>query len=449
MNNLYSKFSSFSVSFALGLFYFGAPLIYFFRDGLGLATNNMLFTVVFMVVPLFLVIPFRNFKVLYIPNKITLSLALLFLGLSFFCVHFHHVIDITRKQVIYETVVIFITLYCFILLSMTSFSELEEYFLDICLVLSFLGALGLLYFVATNPNYQLGMRASITFTQNGEENSGNPHIYSKGAFLGLIAAMVLLKRKSGLFVTFWQYANVFIYILVLGLTQAMSSILAAALAVFIFFLFNYKQMLRGTANFLKMPIAWVILGLIIGQVVALYAKYQKFIQLGISYIQFRIDKILTSFNEPAKPSFKSGPLADESADMRLHLLEVVQERFVENMIDGKYLHVLFGNGYKDLYVDVPVIEAFNSMGLLGFVLICIFLFQMLKYCIKEMRKPQSATTEFIAYGFIYFFVLCFTNGLIIDYNRWGFFALVCRFIPLALVYKKNELEAFQFKLDKA
>jgi hypothetical protein len=99
--------------------------------------------------------------------------------------------------------------------------------------------------------------------------------------------------------------------------------------------------------------------------------------------------------------------------------------------------LIFGNGYQDLYVDVPVVEAFNSLGLLGFILILTLLYQLSKFSILQIKNPESPTTEFIGYAFFYFLILSFTNGLIIDYNRWSFFVLVCRFLPLSASQFKN------------
>ena len=58
-----------------------------------------------------------------------------------------------------------------------------------------------------------------------------------------------------------------------------------------------------------------------------------------------------------------------------------------------------------------------------------FLWLMIKYCLREMKNPSSIIAEFTAYGFVYFFVFTFTNGLIMDYTRFTFFIMVCRFMP--------------------
>ncbi|SOE19970.1 hypothetical protein SAMN06298216_0469 [Spirosomataceae bacterium TFI 002] len=440
MNDLFSRFSSYATTFAISLFFFGAPVIYFFRDGLGLATNSMLFTVTFMVLPIFLVFPLRNYKLLYLPNRLTMGLSMLFLGYSLFCLYFHAIMGILFKVQIYETAIIGITMYMFLLFSMVSINELEKHFLKLCIGMSLLGAFGLLYHVYSNPSYVLGMRASIGFEVNGEENTGNPHIYSKGAFLGLVASLVMLKHNPNQIRKLYLYFAAFIFFVVIVLTQAMSTVLATGIFGLLFFFFNFRNIKNGTIRFLKKPIAWLLILIFTIQVGIFYKKYEKFIGIGYSYIEFRVGKILRSFNPSEELTFKTNTaIADESADMRLHLLEVVYEQMVENFDEGDYMALIFGNGYQDLYVDVPVIEAFNSLGLVGFVLILTLLFQLTRFSVREMRNPQTATTEFIAYAYLYFLVLCFTNGLIIDYNRWGFFVLVCRFLPLNILqYKRTK-----------
>lgn len=431
MSDLYSRFSTFVTNLALALFFFGAPVIYFFRDGLGLATNSMAFTVAFMVLPMFLIFPFRNFKVLHIPNRITLGLGLLYLGYSLFCLYFHSLLGLSFKVKIYETAVISITIYMFFLLSLVSINELEKHFLKLCVTISLLGAIALLFHIYSNPSYVLGMRASIGFTVDGEENTGNPHIYSKGAFFGLVASLVMLKYNPKVIRTIYLYFTAFTFFLVVVLTQAMSTVLATGVFMFFFLIFNFKNIKNGSIRFLKKPIAWLLIIVLSVQLAISYKKYEKFISLGYSFIEFRVNKILLSFNPPEELSFKKNVvMADDSADNRLFLLEVVHEKMLENLDEGKIFALLFGNGYQDLYVDVPVVEAFNSLGLVGLLIILTLLFQMARFSFKEMRNPQTATTEFIAYAFLYFLILCFTNGLIIDYNRWGFFVLVCRFLPL-------------------
>lgn len=444
MRNLYANFSTWITSFALAMFFFGPPIVYFFRDGLGLATNNMIFTVIFLVFPMFLVFPFRNFKVLYLPNRILLIVSMLYLGYSVFCLYFHHIMGMLFKVKIYESVIIGITLYMFLLLSLVSINELEKYFLKFCIVLGLLGAFGLLFHIYTNPSYVLGMRASISFEVNGEQNSGNPHIYSKGAFFGFVASLVLLKYKKNIIRRLYLYGAAVVFLVVIVITQAMSTILATGAFVFLFFIINFKSIKTGTIVFLKKPVAWLLIILFSIQIGVFYNKYEKIIGIGYTFIEFRVNKIVRSFLPSEELNFKTrNPIADDSADMRLHLLTEVQERATENLVEGNYLALLFGNGYHDLYVDVPVVEAFNSLGLLGLLIICTLLFQMCRFSYIEMRNPQTATTEFIAYAFVYFVILSFTNGLIIDYNRWSFFVLVARFLPLNI--NKQDL---QFALKK-
>ena len=52
--------------------------------------------------------------------------------------------------------------------------------------------------------------------------------------------------------------------------------------------------------------------------------------------------------------------------------------------------------------------------------------------LREMKNPQSFATEYIAYAYLYFMLYTFSGGFIIDYIRWGFFAFVCRFLPVTL-----------------
>ena len=181
---------------------------------------------------------------------------------------------------------------------------------------------------------------------------------------------------------------------------------------------------------------WYIWVIIIGfslKGIDFLKKNEAIIELGYRVVERRATKLFSTFLPTDDGEYDhygtNEKEVDDSASGRVRTLAIVKATFLKNLEDGKYLKILFGNGYFALYVDVPVVEVFNSYGLIGFLFFGYFFYLMLKYCLKEFGQPSSIISEFAAYGFLYFFVFSFTNGLIIDYNRWTFFALVCRFMP--------------------
>lgn len=72
---------------ALAIFLTGVPLIYYLRDGLGVAPGNTMFSIGLIFFPFALTIPFKNFRFFDLPNKVTfpyLTFFLIYLFAYFF-----------------------------------------------------------------------------------------------------------------------------------------------------------------------------------------------------------------------------------------------------------------------------------------------------------------------------------------------------------------------------
>lgn len=451
MKYIIQKLLDYRDSIALSLFYFGAPTVYFLRDGVGLAPNSMIFTVLLLVGPMFLVFPFRSFKKLYEPNGITYTLGLLFLFFSaFYLIYYPYNRSATSKMV-YELSVIGIIIYIYVLLTTVSIENLEKYFLQTAIFFSLIGSLALLYYVFKNPTFVVGsQRASISFNSKDKSATGNPHIFAKGAFFGLIACFIFFKKSTIKLHQIISVVSGFIFVAVLFLTQAMSAIISSALFLMFYFIFNLN--IKSTAkSILTLIKKWYVLVflLFIGyKAINYYQSHKAIIDTGTRYIEMRVNNLIETFlpSNKKKELNSYGPTRDDSANTRVKMVSIVKETFYKNYEDQKYHKLFFGNGYMALYVDVPILEVIHSFGLVGFIMFCLFFFMLAKYSFDEMRNPSTYITEFIAYGFIYFFVYTFTNGLIIDYNRWGYYALVCRFIPLSFTYL-NSVKVSTTKFD--
>ncbi|WP_341228574.1 hypothetical protein [uncultured Arcticibacterium sp.] len=423
-------------AFAISMVFCSGPLNYAIRDGIGLAPNSTAFSTLFMFGAIFLALPFRNFKSLYINDT-----PLVFLGISFLVMVILYMIIYPAYRYmsimlfIYDYFVIGIVLYFYFYLMTVRESYLRMNFLKICIGLSILGSVGLVYFVIKNPNYSLGQRFAISYGDSSEmEAMGNPHIFGRGAFFGIVAGFIYLKYESR---KLWRYATTFALIFffaVLILAQAMSSIISGFLFVCCFIWFNHNA--RTIWNKIKFLFTkwyvWLIVIFMSVKGIDFIRQNEAILDLGYRFVQRRLEKLVNTFipEEVDDKWYSKGSVqVDLSAAGRVEILNRMAEDLAENFEEGRYLNLIFGNGYYAFYVDVPIVEVFNSYGLVGFLLFGVFFYLMLKYCYIEIRKPTSIISEFAAYGFIYFFVFTFTNGLIIDYNRWTFFALVCRFMP--------------------
>ncbi|MFT7249059.1 MAG: hypothetical protein ACI97P_001839 [Arcticibacterium sp.] len=424
-------------AFAIAMVFCSGPLNYALRDGLGLAPNSTIFSTLMMFGGIFIVLPFRNLKELVVTKTPLIGLGVIFLFMVLMYMWIYPVDQYVPKGFfIYDHFVIFIVLYFFFYLATVRESQLRINFLKICIAISLIGSVGLLFYVMKNPNYVLGQRFAIAYGDSSEgEAMGNPHIFGRGAFFGIVASVIFLKYEPTTLNKYFTYVALAIFFAVLILSQAMSSIISAFLFA-LFYAWNnttFKDIWNTTKIIFSRWYVWVaIIGFSL-KGIDFMKRNEAIIELGYRVVERRATKLFSTFL-PADDSeydhFGTNKKeVDDSASGRVKQLELVKKVFLKNLDDGNYLKILFGNGYFALYVDIPVMEVFNSYGLIGFLLFGYFFYLMLKYCLKEFKRPSSIIGEFAAYGFVYFFVFTFTNGLIIDYNRWTFFALVCRFMP--------------------
>ncbi|MFB0946548.1 MAG: hypothetical protein QMB24_10450, partial [Spirosomataceae bacterium] len=176
----------------LGMFFFGAPLIYMVRDGMRVAPNSTPFTFALMCGPLFLLLPFRSLKTFYRPNTISYLLGGGFLLMSLIYLYTYAPNRGWFTNTVYESILFFLNFYLLIAITTVAVETLELKFVTFAVVISLLGATIFLLFLLRDPTYIIGSRASIKFSE--DDPAGNPHIFARGAFLGFTASLIYLKH---------------------------------------------------------------------------------------------------------------------------------------------------------------------------------------------------------------------------------------------------------------
>jgi hypothetical protein len=437
MKYLFDSFLKNRDAIAISMVFCSGPINYALRDGLGLAPGSTAFSTLFMFGALFLFLPYRNFRKLYSQNTPITGLALIFLSITIMYIFIYHNPLTTSSLLIYDFITILIVFYTFFYLYTVKDEKLGMNFLKISMFLSVIGCIGLIIYMALDPTYLLGARAGISFGNTEEENTGNPHIFAKGAFIGIVTALVYLKHEKRKLQKLFIYFYMLIFFMVLVLSQAMSAILATAVLIPLFIWYNNTLLglLKKGGNLLSKWYVWLIIIAGLYKGIDFFNKNAEVIQAGYQMIELRVGNLLGTFFSSDKKSNKD--VVDVSASIRVENFNKVVDSFTENLEEGEYLKIIFGNGHKSVYVDIPILEAFQSYGIIGFLLFSYFFFSMFLYCIREVKHPTSIISEFAAYGFVYFFIFTFTNGLLIDYTRWTFFALVCRFVPDGYHYIKK------------
>lgn len=427
MKYLLSKIIANRNGLGLAMFIAGLPFIYFLRDGIKIAPGNTFFAVFLLFLPLAFSLLFKDLKSFEMPNKVGMTLLTTFILISFsyFLLRDRYTaVNGTRELLNF---VLIFTIY-FGSLFMTR-DSLNKTFFYVLIFLSILGAVSLIYFTFTNPLYQFGQRASISFDENGA-TGGNPHINSRGAFYGLIACVLVLKYQKIFRIGFLiPFLTILLMVAVLFLTQTMLAFISTFIFLSLFFYYNYS--LREIGSTIKFVFSkwyvWVALTVGIAKGVSSLDKETDFITPVSQLITMRVNSIFKSLTTDEKKNAKK-PAGDNSANTRLELLGNVYKRFEKNIENGKVRFVVFGNGYQSLYVDVPHMEVLDSYGIFIFVFYTVMFFYLVRIAILEIKNPESIGTEFLAYAFIYYFMANFVAGVVIDYTRLGMYILLVRFV---------------------
>ena len=99
----------------------------------------------------------------------------------------------------------------------------------------------LIYSIATNPLYNLGMRATVQF--GSDQFTGNPYVYARNGFAGFIISYLLIKFRSNadvlisnFFTQFFCYFNLWLSLVIIFLTQTRTIFLSFILILFLLFL---------------------------------------------------------------------------------------------------------------------------------------------------------------------------------------------------------------------
>lgn len=428
MRFLINAFTKYRDSFALAFFFAGVPIVYFLRDGLKLAPYNTFFSIGLIFGPIALTLPFKNYRFFDSPNKVTYP-YLVFL-LFYFFAYFY------LKDRAYFTVNFTTEIQSYVIIFFVGFAALfmrkdaiNNSFILFITYLSILASLSLIYYVSQNPMYIIGQRAAFGST---DEFAGNPHINSKAAFFAIVAGILALKyhktSKLGLII---PVVLIILSFVVLFLTQTMIAFLSVFVFGVIFLVFNLS-LTNAVSTFKLFFTKWYILLLIavgLGTLSYQINKNQALLDPAFNYFNTRIESITQSVFESSETkrviTKESG---DASANTRITHVKEVFERMEEAIDDGNYHYILFGQGYKFMYIDVPHLEMLDSFGLVGLVVYTIFFLAVTMMCIREMRNPDNIGTEFLAYAFIYFFFSNFIAGQMLDYTRIATFFIFCRFL---------------------
>ncbi|GAB4025136.1 hypothetical protein [Spirosoma gilvum] len=403
----------------------GYPLIFFFRETMRLAPGNSTFTALAFAGGLMLMVPFTIFRRLYRPNITMFYLGMGYIILSILYMFIFNGVpgfeDAGRDMIYFTYVLIFM----FLLINIPN--EIIPHVIPVIVLFTLASNLGLVYSLITDPTWTIGQRATITLN-NGDAGSGNPHAFSRNAYMGVVACAIWLVRPNTniIFRLLSFFAGV-LNIAVLVLTQTRSAILAFLVAICFFMYFNVRpSQIRTAARSLVRPIPIMVMVVGFMGVIYFFQKYLTTYLILYDYVTAFLTRNMETVYamlglKSAGHDYKA--VLDDSTANRS-----VSTMFLQLVIFSHMEMLILGYGYKYLYLDIPVLESLINQGILGFVLFGGLNWLVLKQSWRIMRTNPNQLSVFLAYFYILILVQLFTNGRPNEISFWFPLCLMIRFM---------------------
>ncbi|TDE16564.1 hypothetical protein [Dyadobacter psychrotolerans] len=417
--NIGTNFTNLRYSVGIAMMFNGFPLIFFIRDTLKIGPANSIFTAAFLALGLILMIPRHIFKRLYKPNTILFNL-----GVGFLVIMFYYFMFINFGGKAIAEIGNFVFIFGFLILLLHIPNDVSETLVTVLFVLSLFANVTLVYSLLTDPNWTPGMRAAVSFSNDGAQPGGNPHITARNGVVCLISGFVLLSNTKGVFTKIFLFFSILFSLGVVVISLAKSSYIGIGLMLTAYFIFHFKvsSIFTGAASLFKFRNLLVLVLIVIG-INAFLNKYGDILNLVLGYwdvFQDRImDVIFTSF----------GVKLTETADVDYSAMGRVSGfgTFLETAFSWD---AFLGRGYKSDYLDVPILESFVAYGIIGFLFFALFNLFLFLFAIREIRRGTSEISTFLAYFFVSLTILLITGGRPTDIAFWFPYAVMIRFLGI-------------------
>lgn len=402
----------------------GYPIIFFFRDTLRLAPGNTVFTALGFVGGLVLMVPFTVFRRLY---RFDVTMFWLSVGFILFSIFYMYVyppldkVDYNREMIYY----VFIFLFLFLLINIPN--DIIPVVVPVIVFFTLISNLALVYSLTMDSSWVLGQRATIVLN-NSDDGSGNPHVFARNAFMGIVACMIWLVRPQTNFLLrlLALFSGVF-SVIVLVLTQTRSSVVALALAIVLFMAYNVRpKQIRMAVRGIFKPGPLVVIAFGVAGFIVFLNKYGDLYSIVESYIYGFIERNLETVYGVLGLSSKGADykaVVDDSVANRTGNLNLLT-----NTLTSQAYMLIPGYGYKFSYIDIPMLEAFTNQGILGLILFGGVTALAVRHSLRVMRTDPNDLNTFLAYFYVLIFVYTFTGGRPYDITFWFPLALMTRFM---------------------
>jgi hypothetical protein len=409
-------------AFAIAMILFGSPIIHFFRDFAGVLPKSPLIMPIFSVLFFGMIfLTFDSFKKTYKPNFNISATAWCFLGYSIFLATLSNTIN---KPLIETVNYIFLIIYFYLLCGVSH--KVAKVMIPIIILVTFADNLALLIAFIRNPFTQLGERAIISDTGWGQ-GAGNPSLYSFMAFTGILASVIYFNRANVL----WKIIAIgttLSSIAVILMTMIRATMFTLVLCAFAYIFFNFKSFFKKSKigawyNYGFSKSNFILFSLfILAIVVFLFVINPKVLNSLLVYVENSTRTLTHVIDTILQKSANKGAV-DPSAANRLSTL-----KYSIDMLGNEPLKMIYGFGYRYLYVDVPLMQVFLEEGIIGLSLIIMFHYFVIKNSFTAMQIANNQWILLLAYYYLLLLFTSFTRGEPYDPYFWNYFLTIARFM---------------------
>lgn len=410
-------------AFAIVMILFGSPIIHFFRDFMGVLPKTPLIMPVFSA--LFFAMIFlaaKSWKKLYKPNFNISAMAWLFLGYSIFLA----LMTYDRGKPLIESFnFLFLIIYFFLLCMVPK--EVGKVIVPIIILVALFDNLALLIAFIKNPFTQLGQRAIISDAGWGE-GAGNPSLYSFMAFTGLVASIIYYKSAN----LIWKI--IAIVTILTGFAVMLMTLIRATMFTLIicgvfYLFFNGKKLLKkgnygawynygfSKSNFFLFTLFFLI------AIVGLFFISPKIVNSLMVYVENSTRTLSNVIETILSSEGKKAMSIDPSAANRLGTFN-----YSVRLLTDDPLRIIYGYGYKFLYVDIPIMQVFLEEGIIGLSLILMFHFYVMKNTMIAVQVSTNQWITLLAYYYLLLLMNSVSRGEPYDPYFWNYFLTIARFL---------------------
>jgi hypothetical protein len=287
---------------------------------------------------------------------------------------------------------------------------------------SLIASAGLLYSLTRDPHWTFGERAAIKFAANTQNS--NPHAYANNALCGVLAALIVSGRVKSVVIKVFYYLVAVFSMGVLILARTNISLIGLAIMAVIYLTLHGRQVVGSVFRPRVLAIVAVVYG-----IVALLLSQFRFASYALS-VYFntfisRFGKVIYTVTG-VEVDQKSAEI-DYSSVNRVYSFRYVYEIFLG---EGSWGKILFGEGYKAQFFDVPALEALVNQGILGFILFNSFFLVMGVIAVQQFFRPASDLSKFMAYFSIVILIALFSGARPIDLSMWLVYVFYIRFFGI-------------------